>query len=172
MQQLTREEIYRRKLQSYLTAQAKNEEVDVSDGAYIWRKADEYTKQYLPGNGYYITESSVFDNCIGYRCVRNNDIYTVFMFAYDGDKPKFIDASFCEKQAEVPFAQESTVLILCLKVLKCNENGKTSYKILTYNGNEDFSPELWTLEKINGKTEFLFYPRKEVFEQTHWFMYA
>ena len=129
VQQLTSEGIYRKKLQSYFTAQEKNEEVVVSDGVYIWRKADEYTKQYLPENGYYIIETSVFDNCIGYSCVRNNDIYTVFMFAYDGDKPEFIDASFCEKQAEVPFAQDSTVLILCLKVLKCNENGKTSYKI-------------------------------------------
>lgn len=172
VQQLTREEIYRRKLQSYLTAKAKNEEVDVSDGAYIWRKADEYTKQYLPGNGYYITESSVFDNCIGYRCIRNNDAYTVLMFAYDGDKPDFIDAAFCKRQEEVLFAQESIVLILCLKVLKYTKDEKTAYKVLTYNGNENFSPELWALEEINGKTEFLYYPRKEVFEQTLWFMYA
>ena len=51
--------------------------VETADGIYIWRKADEYTKQLLPEQGYSVLESQIFEDCIGYRCNRKGYIYTI-----------------------------------------------------------------------------------------------
>ncbi len=48
---------------------------EITDGLYIWRKADEFMEDWLPANGYTVSESRVFPECIGYRCARNGLLY-------------------------------------------------------------------------------------------------
>ena len=54
------------------------ESLDDSE-VYIWRKADAYFKDWLENQGYKVVESEVFDNCIGYHCVRKEVLYTVYI---------------------------------------------------------------------------------------------
>lgn len=68
-----------------------------SGDGYIWKKADEYLKSWLNQNGYVVLESEIFEDCIGYRCNRNNYAYTIFMYAYGQKKTAQLDGDYCKK---------------------------------------------------------------------------
>ncbi len=145
----------------------KNED----DNIYIWRKADEYIKQWLSSKEYKVLESAVFEDCIGYRCNRRGYAYTVFMYAYGERKTTLLDGEYCNKLKSLPFAQNSMVLVVYLKVDRKINGNNIEYKVGRYGGT-DAEPDLWRLNEIDGKPILEYYVRKEMADQLWQFMYA
>lgn len=140
--------------------QKQDKTADPADGLYIWRKADDYVKQWLPSQGYTILESKIFEDCIGYRCNRKDEIYTIFMYAYGKKQTSQLDGAFCSKLAKEPFAENSTILILYLNVHRYLAGSEIKYQVRNYYGSDTQAPEFWHLKKVNGSYLFEYYPCK------------
>lgn len=169
---LTTHDRHVNEMRSSFAGQKWDKTVDTADGIYIWRKADEYAKQWLPEQGYSVLESQIFDDCIGYRCNRKGYIYTIFMYAYGQKKTSQLDGDFCSKLAKEPFAENSIILILYLNVDRYMAGAEIKYRVRNYCGSDTHSPEFWHLKEVNGSYLFEYYPRKEMMDQTWQFMYA
>lgn len=107
------------------------------DNLYIWRQADLFIKDWLRNNGYYVSESQIQEDCIGYRCNRKGYAYTVYMYAYGQKKTTQLDGDYCEKLGQNEFSKGSTVLIVYLKVKRFMKEEKVAYKVCCYGGDED-----------------------------------
>ena len=154
------------------SGQKREKPADTTDGIYIWRKADEYVKQWLPNQGYSVLESEIFEDCIGYRCNRLGYNYTIFMYAYGQEKTSLLDGEFCSKLAKEPFAENSIILILYLNVHRYMATSEVRYRVRNYCGSDTHSPEFWHLKEFNGSYMLEYYPRKEIMDQIWQFMYA
>ena len=159
-------------LRKSFSGQKWDNTVDASNGFYIWKKADEYAKKWLPEQGYSVLESSVFEDCIGYRCNRRGYAYTIFMYAYGKKKTAQLDGEYCSKLAYLPFAENSIILILYLNVDRFMSGNEVTYRVRNYCGSDTTEPEFWHLKELDGKYIFEYYPRKEMMDQTWQFMYA
>lgn len=143
------------------------------DNLYIWRQADLFVKDWLKNNGYYVSESQIQEDCIGYRCNRKGYAYTVYMYAYGKEKTAPLDGDYCEKLGQNDFSKNSTVLIVYLKVKRFKQGEKASYKVCHYSGDEGACIELWRLNKVNGRPILEYYTRKEMIDDgTNALMYA
>ena len=142
------------------------------DNLYIWRQADLFIKDWLNSNGYYVRESQIQEDCIGYRCYRKGCMYTVYLYAYGKEQTSQLDGDYCEKLAHNEFSESSTVLIVYLNVKRYMQGGKVAYKVCNYSGKDDSCIELWRLSKINEKPILEFYPCKEMMDRTYELMYA
>lgn len=161
-----------KELQSVWTHQ-KTELQNLDDQeVYIWRQGDKFIKGWLDNNGYKVLESQVFEDCIGYRCNRNNYAYTVYMFAYGKTKTSQLDGEFCQKLLEYELSAQSTVLIVYLNVKRKEIDGQFEYKVCCYTGEEDGHIELWRLIEVAGKPILDYYPRKEMMDVLYKLMYA
>ena len=128
-------------MRSSFAGQRWDKAVDTSEGIYIWRKADEYAKQWLPQKGYTVLESEIFEDCIGYRCNRKDYAYTIFMYAYGKKKTSQLDGEFCSKLAKEPFAENSIILILYLNVDRYMSGEEIKYRVRNYCGSDDHEPD-------------------------------
>lgn len=169
---LTIHDRHAEEMRNAFSGQSWDATVDGTNGIYIWRKADEYVKQWLPGKGYTILKSVIFDDCIGYRCSRKGHSYSIFMYAYGKKKTTQLDGAFCSKLAKLPFAEKSTILILYLNVNRYMDGEEIKYRVRNYFGSDQYEPEFWHLKDRNGTYLFEYYPRKEMVDQTWQFMYA
>ena len=159
-------------LQRVFSGQHLDDSSKEKDNLYIWRQADLFIKDWLKNNGYYVSESQIQEDCIGYRCNRNGYAYTVYMYAYGKKKTAQLDGDYCEKLGQNDFSKNSTVLIVYLKVKRFMQGKKVAYKVCYYSGNEDAYIELWRLSKVNGKPILVYFPRKEMIDRTYELMYA
>lgn len=169
---LTAHDRYVAEMRSSFAGQKWDKPVDTGNGIYIWRKADEYVKQWLPEKGYTVLESAVFDECIGYRCSRKGYSYTVFLYAYGKEKTVQLDGGYCSKLAKLPFAENSIILILYLNVNRYMDGEEVRYRVRDYSGSDQDEPEFWHLKEVDGAYLFEYYPRKEMMDQLWRFMYA
>lgn len=145
---------------------------EITGDCYIWEKADEYLKSWLEARGYNLLESQVFDDCIGYRCNRNNYAYTVYMFAYGKRKSAQIDGDYCKKLLDYDFSVKSTVLVVYLNVKRRRNGAEVVYEIGNYAGKEDHDLELWRISYVAGQFILVYYPRKEMVDTLYKLMYA
>lgn len=159
-------------LQAVWTHQNHDFEESDDGGVYIWRAADKHFKQWLRDNGYYIVESQIFDDCIGYRCNRKNYAYTVYMYAYGQKKTAPLDGDYCAKLLDNKLSNRSTVLVAYLNVKKFHDGDQVGYSVCHYSGDKDRSIELWRLNEVKGKKILEFYPRKEMMDAVYRLMYA
>lgn len=144
---------------------------DEADNSYIWKNAHSFIKNYLRENDYITSESIPFEDCIGYRCNRYCEPYTVFMFAYGQKQTIPMDGEFCRKLKSYNFAKNSTILVVYLNVKKKKKGHKYDYHTYRYSG--DFSDiELWELKYVNGNPILVYYPRKELEIRTNELIYA
>ncbi|MDR0852743.1 MAG: WG repeat-containing protein, partial [Clostridiales Family XIII bacterium] len=130
-------------------------------GAYVWKQADRFAKDWLPSQGYKISSSEIEDDCIGYRCVRNGENYTIFVYAYRKDKTAQLDGDYCAKLTKLPYAKDSIALVLYLHVEKTKgEDGKFVYEVQNYYGKtEPF--DFWHIGTVQDRNILDYYPRKE-----------
>lgn len=147
------------------------EKLDDSE-VYIWRQSDSYIKKWLDNNGYYVLESQIFDDCIGYRCNRNNCAYTVYMYAYGKERTAQLDGDYCKKLLDYDLSANSIVLVVYLNVKRKKSGGGYSYSVCNYSGDEEHSVELWRVNTASGKHILEFFPRKEMMDLTYDLMYA
>lgn len=168
---LSRNTIQASELRKAFTGQKWETVEEKDDTIYIWRNADKFIKGWLPENGYHVLESQVFDDCIGYRCVRRNVAYTVFMYAYGQSKTTMLDGDYCSRLEKAPFAKESLILIVYLNVTRYKEGDSIEYRVQHY-GKNDRGPELWQLTRAGDKPILLYFPRKEMVDQVWQIMYA
>lgn len=139
---------------------------------YIWREADSFWQNWLNDNGYYIYESDILKDCIGYLCTRNGYEYAVYMYAYGNKKTALLDGEYCEKLKKHPYAKDRTILIVYLNVKRFKNGDEVSYGVYCYTGDEDDGIELRRLNEIKGKPVIEYYPRKEMIDRTYELMYA
>ncbi len=157
-------------LQRAFSGQHLEEKNYTDDEVYIWRKSDDFIKDWLRNNGYYVQESDILDDCIGYLCNRNGYEYAVYMYAYGKEKTTQLDGDYCSKLKKHPYAQNRTVLIVYLNVKRFVSDGETTYGV--YNYCEDEKIELWKLGEANGKPIIQYYTRKEMMDRIYELMYA
>lgn len=162
---------HRRELQQAFSGQPRKEQSKAHPKYYIWRKADEFVRPWLEGNGYTVLESKIFKDCIGYRCNRKGYAYTVFMYAYGQKRTTQLDGEHCKKLADLPFAANSTVLVVYLNVKRFRKGGEYNYRVCNYCG-DDIAPDLWRLSRVNDQFILEYYPRKEMMDATWKLMYA
>ena len=155
-----------------IVSQAADEPEEITGDEYIWLKADEFSKSWLSERGYKILETRIFDDCIGYRCSRNNFLYTIYMFAYGKEEKVRLDGEFCKKLLEPELSQNSCVLVMCLNVLRFRTGDKIEYRVWDYAGHEDSEPELWRVAEASGKPILEYFPRKEIIDAAFRLMYA
>ena len=144
-----------------------------NDGLYIWRKADEFMKSFLLEMGYRITESQVFEDCIGYKTVKDDCDFTIYMFAFGKKKQVDLNVDFCKKYLDYKFSRRSKVLFVSLNV-KRFRTGKiieydflgfgtrkhTNYDFLGYFRDDNW-PELFSIITINDKYLMVNYLEEE-----------
>ncbi len=145
---------------------------EIRGQCYIWKKADEHIKTWLNNRGYRVLESQVFEDCVGYRCSRSNDAYTIYMYAYGKEKTSQLDGDYCKKLLDYDFSEQSTVLVVYLNVKRQRNGSKYIYKIGNYFGKEDCDLDLWRVTQVEGKYILEYYPRKEMMDLTNKLMYA
>lgn len=161
-----------KELQSAWTHQKQDYE-ELDDGeVYIWRQADKFFKKWLDDCGYHALETRIYDDCIGYRCNRNGYAYTIYMFAFGQEKTTQLDGDYCKKLLQYGLSKNSTVLVVYLNVKRYKSGENVKYQVCSYSGDEDRSPELWRVNKVNGKWILEYYPRKEMMDATYRLMYA
>lgn len=146
------------------------EQLDDSE-VYIWRQANEYFKDWLRVNKYRISEYKAFDDCIGYHCLRNEEWYTIYMYAIGSSKQMQIDGKTCASLKNREFSK-GLVLVSPIQVARIMSGGKYKYYVGHRNDAHNPNLELWHPDNIEGKDVLLFYPRKEMFEIADKFSYA
>lgn len=161
-----------KELQSVWTHQDHEYENLDDKEVYIWRQADKFIKDWLDNNGYYVCESQIFDDCIGYRCNRNNYAYTVYMYAYGKEQTAHLDGEYCRRLCDYEFSAHSTVLVVYLNVKRSKNGEDVTYTVCNYAGDEDRAIELWRVIEVAGKPILEFYPRKELMDITDKLMYG
>ncbi|MBQ9881215.1 MAG: WG repeat-containing protein [Synergistes sp.] len=145
---------------------------EISGEAYIWKKADEFIKPWLESEGYEVLESRPFDDCIGYRCSRNDYDYTVYMFAYGNKKTALLDGDYCRKLLDYEFSADSTVLVVYLKVKRMWSGSETVYKVGHYSGVRNREPDLWRVNSVDGRNILEYFLSRETTDAIYEFMYA
>lgn len=169
---MTPHDIHVKNLQSVFSHQ-KNEYAELDDDeVYIWRKADASFKQLLNERGYNILESQVFDDCIGYRCKRNNCNYTIYMFAFGQNQTISMDGDYCTKLLDNNLSNNSEVLVAYLNVIRTVEGNSRRYSVCSYSGNTNDTIEFWRVKTVNERNILEFFPRMELVDITNRLMYA
>ena len=103
-----------KELQRAFSGQHLEEKIYADDDVYIWRKADEFVKEWLKNKGYYVRESNILDDCIGYLCDCKGKEYALYMYAYGKERTAQLDGEYCSKLKKHSYAQNRTVLIVYL----------------------------------------------------------
>ncbi|MBQ8636697.1 MAG: WG repeat-containing protein [Clostridia bacterium] len=169
---LTRHDRQVKELQRAFSGQHLEEKVYSDDEVYIWRKSDEFFKKWLDNNGYYVQETDILDDCIGYLCNRNGYEYAVYMYAYGKERTTQLDGEYCSKLKKHSYSKNRTILIVYLRVKRFMNGDEVAYDVYSYGDNENKNIELWRLGKVNGKPIIEYYPRKEMVDRTYELMYA
>ncbi len=168
---ITREERHRRELQSSFSGQGLKKKASDSQ-FYIWRQADYFFRGWLETNGYKFDCSAVFNNCIGYRCLRHGLTYTVYMFA----RGLLDTADFSEKKlrwlSKNSFSKDSTVLVVYLRSKRIWKDGEVQYSVCWYTGEEKQRIELWKITHVNNRYILVYFPRQEIEDIALKLMYA
>ncbi len=129
---------------------------------YVWQKADSFITDWLSNNSYRLTGTELFDDCIGYACIRQGIKYAVYMYAYGEKKTTMLDGDYCAKLRDYALSQDRTILVIYLHVTpELQEDGTTLFYVGQY-GSKDKYPEVWQLGWIEDKSAMLFVPRKEI----------
>ncbi len=169
---LTRHDRQVKELQRAFSGQNLEEKLYADDEVYIWRKSDEFAKEWLRNNGYYVQESDILDDCIGYLCNRNGYEYAVYMYAYGKERTTQLDGEYCSKLKKHSYAKNRTILMVYLRVKRFMNGDEVAYDVYSYGDNENKNIELWRLGEVNGKPIIEYYPRKEMVDRTYELMYA
>jgi hypothetical protein len=139
---------------------------------YIWEQADHFVKEWLPDQGYKIDSSEIEEDCIGYRCYRNNETYTIFVYAFGEERTAQLDGDHCIKLTKLPYAEGSIVLVLYLHVDEQeNGDGELVYEVQSYAGKSE-PMELWRVITVQERNILDFYPRKEINDMVFRFIAA
>ena len=146
------------------------EELDDSE-VYIWRQADAYFKNWLEKQRYQIIESEVFEDSIGYHCLKDNVLYTIYMYAFGNTEKMHINGDYCAKLQNQEFSH-NFILVTCLKVERVLSGGKYKYYVGFRNDAGNTEIQLWHPHNIMGKDVLLYFPRKEMYDLFDKFMYA
>lgn len=169
---ISREDRHRKELQNAFSGQGLKDGSKGDARFYIWRQADVFFRQWLKNNGYEFDHSAVFEDCIGYRCVRKGLAYTIFMFA----RGLTDTANFSEERlrhlAKHSFSKDSTVLVTYLRSKRVLADGEYRYSVCWYTGNENQHVELWKITRVSGQTILEYFPRQELDDITLKLMYA
>lgn len=132
------------------------------DGAYVWQKADDFIKDWFWENSYRLSDTELFDDCIGYACTRRGVEYAVYVYAYGKRKTSLLDGDYCAKLRDYTLSKNRTILVIYLHVTaEENDEGETTFFVGQYNSKED-APEVWKLGWIGDRSVMLFFPRKEM----------
>lgn len=161
----------RKELQDLWTYQRHEHEELGDSRVYIWRKADVYFRGWLENNGYYLIESQIYDDCIGYRCNRRNYVYTIYMFAYGQNKTVWLDGDYCAKLLDNKLSANSTALVVGLHVNRFKRGDKIRFSVGNY-FDDDQAIQLWRINAVKGKMILEYYPCKEIMDITYRLMYA
>ena len=146
-------------------AMRKNDIPAVDDNeVYVWKKADEFALVWLRDNGYKISDTKLFEDCIGYSCDRKDVKYAFFFYAYGEERTSTLDGDYCVKLRDTKFAKGRDIIVIYLHVDKTtNDAGEIEFTVESYGG-KDHKIEPWLLTEAMGKSILRFYPRKEMMD--------
>lgn len=158
-------------IQEAFTKQPHESAEPDDSGVYIWKEADRFFKAWLEYKGYYVLESEVFDDNIGYQCTYNNHAYTVYMFALGQEERMRVDRTYWATLADREFSK-GFVLMAYLRVEREFTGDKISYKVGVRTDDENYGIELWHPCRIDEKDAILYFPGEYTFEMMDKLIYA
>ena len=131
---------------------------------YVWKKADEFALAWLKDNGYKVSDTSLFEDCLGYTCDRKGVKYAFFFYAYGEERTTMLDGDYCAKLRETEIAKGRDIIVIYLHVDKTtNDAGEIEFTVESYGG-KDHKIEPWLLTEAMGNSILRFYPRKEMMD--------
>lgn len=169
VQPMTPKEKFRNDYIDQVTYQEYETDEEESE-VYIWKQADRYFSEVLRNDGYYVNERSIFDDCIGYQCNKDNTAYTIYMFASGEIEETPISGDYCAELIERDFSK-GFVLVSFLRVERTFKQGKPLYSVGRYD-NAELKVEFYHPYKINGKNCLLFFPAADLFDISEKLIYA
>lgn len=129
---------------------------------YVWKKADEFARDWLKNMGYKLNGTELFDDSIGYSCTKKGEEYAIFFYAFGKEKTTLLSGEYCAKLREHKISFGKTIIVCYVKVdKKTNENGKKEYQVGAYYDSSKHIDQ-WLLTQIKGLDALIFYPRKEI----------
>lgn len=135
-----------------------NDELDT----YIWKQADQYSREWLWDNGYSIEADELEKECICYACRRKGVKYAFFVYAYGTVKTAQLDGEYCAELTKLGICQGRIPVVMYLKVERSlSDEGNAEYQVGRF-GNVKKTPEPWIIQKNDGKDRLVFFPRKEI----------
>ena len=142
----------------------RNTDVPKNDkyNVYVWKQADIFARNWLRDAGYSLKNTEIFDDSIGYSCVRKGEEYAIFFYAFGNERTVMLDGEYCSKLKEHKISIDKMVVICYVKVdKKTNDKGEKEYQVGAYfDSSSQIQP--WLLSKIKGKDAFLYCLRKEM----------
>ena len=170
---ITTEDLQRKEFIGFMSGQHfENKPEEIKDGAYVWKKADEFMRRFLSTKGYMLVKSEIFDDCIGYHCYQNEKPYVIYMFAYGKEKKILLDGEYCDKFLRKPFNNVATALVAFLCVKRYKKGNEIEYRVGNYCGDVDTVPDFWKVSVIDGKTVLQYFPGEDTINLIYRFMYA
>ena len=160
-----------KEMQAVWTHQAQDYENLDDEEVYIWRQADRFFKEWLDNGGYHVLETEIFDDSIGYRCLFNDHVYTVYMFASGQEEKIRIDGTYCANLCNRDFSK-GFILVSCLRVARERSENGMQYKVGFHNDADNDRIELWHPHSVEGKNILLYFPREDMFSIMDKLIYA
>lgn len=137
---------------------------ELSGDLYIWGQADLFAVSWLENKGYTVRDTRVYSDCIGYLCVHEKEEYAVYLFACGTYETAHIDAAYCQRLRRYPLSENRPILVVYMNVDKrVNEDSGIEYHVGHYRY-PNTEPELWILERIDGKDMLVYFARKSIYE--------
>lgn len=131
---------------------------------YVWKQADAFALSWLSKNGYEVSGTVPYEDCLGYVCSRKGTDYAFFLFAYDAETASTIDGDSCAKLRDNEISRDRDILVLRLTVEKTTDaDGGAEYLVYGYGGKRS-EPEPLLLTKVAGKNILRYFPRREMME--------
>ncbi len=156
-------EVYGR--ENTVQAMRENEIPDFDENELsVWKKADEFALSWLKEKGYKLSDTTLFDDCLGYTCDRKGVKYAIFFYAYGEERTSLLDGDYCAKLRDTEIAEGRDIIVIYLHVDKTtNDDGEIEFTVESYGG-KDHKIEPWLLTEAMGKSILRFYPCKEMMD--------
>lgn len=140
------------------------------DTLYIWKRANNFMRDFFFDNGYAWSYAEVFDDCISYKCSKNGHKYALYMFAFGQNKTVELNGDYCVKFKDYELSKDRTVLIMQLNVQKSKHGHTYEYNVKSCYGTDNI--EIWKVGEIDDRNVLIYYPFDTIDTKLAELMYA
>lgn len=140
---------------------------------YIWRKADEFFRNFLKDNGYGVQNVETYiEDCVVYHCYKNGREYAIYFYAYGREKKTELTGELGKYLKTCSCSKNRIVLVADLNVHRLMIGNDITYRFRDYNGEDVDKVNLWEVAEVSGNPALVYYPGDDMLSRMNEFMYA